>query len=272
MSDGIYPRSNYTNTSSEWQLCTQIYEEGVLVSSSRDPTESMKLFVFDKPSGRPVSKVKEFLFPPSAQSFQVDHDDDLDQHNGSDAPHLSKTTHTHHIKSAKLWTPDKPHTYTLVVVLRSCRDGSIIQTESCRVAFRMIDVKDGLLRVNTRPVMIRGTNADRGFFGRGLSEVDIQMMKRNNINAIRIPFHFQHSILYELCTLYGLYVVNEAHTQGEDALGSRDEADREILFLQALSDMHEVGKNHPCIIIWSLGRDPLYTKIHDRSAQWLRKR
>jgi hypothetical protein len=263
--------------SSEWFLCTHIYDEGVMVSSNRDPTESINIILFDKPSSRPVSKVKEYIFPPAAQSTQHDGENFSDRRAADpigQSYFMLTVTHSHRIKSPKFWCPDKPHVYTLVVVLRSCADGGVIQAESCRVAFRVVDVKDGLLRVNTKPVMIRGTNCSRGFFGLEMSEIDVQLMKRNNINALRIPSRFHFSWIYELCTLYGVYVVDEVYLRcsGISQLDPKKEAEMENVCLRNLCRMFEAGKNHPCIIIWSLGNDSSYDRIHDKMAQWVRKR
>ena len=277
-SEGIYPRCNFRSASPDWFLCTQIFEEGIMVGSSRDPAqaEALHRFVFDRPCTRAVSKVREFLFSPghltwlrtSPQSFDdrnLTNDDGIVFHPSN----VMNVSHSHQIKNPSLWSPDRPHTYTLVVSLHSCTDGEIVQCESCRIALRVVDVKDGLLRLNARPVMIRGVNS-HGM----LHEADIHLMKRSNVNALRIQSKFYDSLLYELCTLYGLYVVDETSMplKGFRSQGQDDEVGMENMCLHGLSQMYEAAKNHPCIIIWSLGVNGTYEKIHDKMAQWLRKR
>ena len=263
-------------------------------------------FGFDKPASRPISKIQEYVYLPvgSSEIFTPKHPHVHDLKNPRDAKtieeeedefHLSAPLATspsaftatilqsHEIKAPRLWSAERPHVYTLVMILKNTTDGSVLQAESCRVTFRTVDINYGLLRVNLKPIMIRGANMHEHdpykgcCVSRSVMEADVQLMKRNNINAIRTALHPHCSWLYELCTLYGVYVVNEANictnlNSGNGDCTSNilaDDTDWEKSFMTRLVHMFERDKTHGSIIAWSLGSDSSYGKIHDKMANWL---
>ena len=182
--------------------------------------------------------------------------------------------------SAVLWSPERPHVYTIVATLINACDGENIQSESCRLAFRSIDISNGLLRVNNRPVVIRGVNYHEHDPMRGhmvsseLMEADIKLMKRFNFNSIRTSHYPQPSWFYELCNVYGLYVVDESNieTHGMKPTASRlaDDKEWKDAYMLRLSRMYYRDRTHPCIIAWSLGNEGGYGEIHDHMASWIR--
>ncbi len=199
------------------------------------------------------------------------------------SPHyLSSYIHSDlSLDSAVLWSAEKPHTYTLVVSLVNLQDGIKVQCESCRLGFRTIDINNGLLRVNHRPITIRGVNLHehdpiRGhYISPRLIEADIKLMKRNNFNAVRTSHYPQSPWFYELCTLYGLFVVDEANieTHGMKPYIGRlaDDPHWRETFMSRLTRMYLRDKTHPCIIAWSLGNESGYGIAHDQMAEWIRK-
>mmetsp|Transcript_13788 Transcript_13788/g.22820 ORF Transcript_13788/g.22820 Transcript_13788/m.22820 type:complete len:1982 (+) Transcript_13788:151-6096(+) len=309
-SSSVYPRQNFVATSAEWILSSYLYHEGILISSTVGSVESVDssphYFGFDKSTSKPVSKVQEYVYLPtgSSDSFPARHSHSHNLHHFRDAntvededteSHLSTPLATsgnkitaaimqvHEVKAPKLWSAERPNVYTLVMSLRNTTDGSIVQAESCRVAFRSVDVNYGLLRVNAKPLMIRGTNLYEHDPYRGsavsprVMEADIQLMKRNNINAIRTANYPHDSWLYELCTLYGLYVINEANICTNVGVGAgdsnvnilADDSDWEKAYMLRLVRMYERDKVHASIIAWSLGSDSGYGRVHDKMANWI---
>lgn len=304
----MYPRQNFVATSAEWILSSYLYHEGIMVSSSvgsGGPVDTTPhYFSFDKSTSKPISKVQEYVYLPTASpdTFPIrqSHTHNLHQfRDGKTVEEEERNSHlslavtadkitacimqSHEVKAPKLWSAERPNVYTLVMTLQNTTDGSVVQAESCRVAFRSVDVNYGLLRVNSKPVMIRGTNLHEHdpFRGSAVSrrviEADIQLMKRNNINAIRTANYPHAPWLYELCTLYGLYVIDEANICTNVGVGAgdgnvnllADDLEWEKAYMLRLVRMYERDKVHACIIAWSLGSDSGYGRIHDKMANWI---
>ncbi|MCE3519609.1 beta-galactosidase, partial [Escherichia coli] len=118
----------------------------------------------------------------------------------------------------KPWTAETPNLYTLLVELYDNK-GALAQSTSARIGFRTVAIIDGRVTVNGRPITIRGANRhehDPETFhvvSRALMEKDVQLMKRNNVNAIRTSHYPNDPYLYELADRYGLYVMDEANIE-----------------------------------------------------------
>lgn len=186
------------------------------------------------------------------------------------------------INNPRPWRPEKPNIYTLVMSIRNSTTGEVLQSESCHFGLRTVDILDGTLCINKQPVLIRGVNYHE-FSPIGghtcstdLQEADIKLMKRNNINALRTAHYPQSSWLYELCNVYGLYVIDEAnietHGMGPTIGRLANDSAWYDTYMQRLKRMVERDKGHVCIIGWSLGNDSGYGEIHDRMADWVRTR
>ena len=109
---------------------------------------------------------------------------------------------------------------------------------------------------------------------KALMEADIVLMKRHNFNAVRTS-HYPHSPwLYELCTLYGLFVVDETNieTHGMKPYAGclADDSAWEKAFMTRMKRMYERDKVHASIIGWSLGNEAGYGIVHDKMAAWIR--
>ncbi|GAX79960.1 hypothetical protein CEUSTIGMA_g7399.t1 [Chlamydomonas eustigma] len=194
----------------------------------------------------------------------------------------------------KLWSAEDPHLYTLVLELR-CKQGfgstqsehsasQVQEFESCQLGFRHTEVSGGRLFHNGRPIMLRGVN--RHEFdprtGKAIQEedmiTDIVAMKRAGFNAVRCSHYPNHDRWYELCSMMGLYVIDEANfeTHGFDPTFVNNDANPACQpeWLAAILDrgvrMHARDKNQPCIIIWSLGNETGYGPAHDALAAYLR--
>jgi beta-galactosidase len=173
------------------------------------------------------------------------------------------------------WSDEHPNLYTLLLIL-SDAGGRIVQVERCRVGFRSVEIRDGQLRVNGRPIRIRGVNRhehdpDTGHTVTYASMLqDIRLMKRFNINAVRTSHYPNHPRWYDLCDRYGIYVVDEANLESHgiwDRL-ARDPAWREPM-LERVTRMVERDKNHPCIIAWSLGNESGCGPNLEAAAGWI---
>lgn len=177
----------------------------------------------------------------------------------------------------KHWTAETPVLYTLVATLLD-PDGNPIECSSVRTGFRCVAVKDRELLINGQPVLIRGVNrhdhCDRT--GKVLTEelwrLDIETMKRHNINAVRTSHYPNDSRFYELCDEYGLYVVDECNIEahhhyaqlGRDPFWGVACLDRAIR-------MVERDKNHPSIIMWSMGNETGFGANHMAMTAWIRE-
>ncbi|WP_395337523.1 glycoside hydrolase family 2 TIM barrel-domain containing protein [Novosphingobium sp. BL-8H] len=182
-------------------------------------------------------------------------------------------TLTGRLPGVKPWTAETPNLYFLLVELYDAK-GGIIQSTYARVGFRNVAIRNGLVTVNGKPITIRGVNRHEHdpetFHVVSLEtmERDIQLMKRNNINAIRTSHYPNDPRLYELADRYGLYVMDEANLESHaymDYANKHPErrAEFQLGFDPAWKDAHvsravnmvERDKNHPSVIFWSLGNE-----------------
>ncbi|WP_205325455.1 glycoside hydrolase family 2 TIM barrel-domain containing protein [Glycomyces sp. YM15] len=166
------------------------------------------------------------------------------------------------VAGPKLWSAEHPNLYTAVLRLRD-PSGAITQTVSARIGFREFAIRNGLMRINGRPVSLRGTNrhemdADRGqALTREDMIRDIALMKRLNINAVRTSHYPNHPDWYDLADEYGMYVMDEANleTHGvRDTYPGSDSAWTAAVIDRAAQMVHR-DKNHPSVVMWSLGNE-----------------
>jgi beta-galactosidase len=168
------------------------------------------------------------------------------------------------ISSPKKWTAETPNLYTLVIILKN-EDGKTVETVSHRIGFREIKIIDTLFTVNGKPVLIKGVNRHEHnqYNGHVISEEqmiqEIKLMKQHNINAVRNSHYPAHERFYELCDEYGLYVTDEANIEshgmyyGDHSLAKKPEW--EAAHVDRLMRMVERTKNHPSVVVWSMGNE-----------------
>ena len=163
------------------------------------------------------------------------------------------------------WTAETPNLYTLLLTLADA-DGGVVEVESARVGFRRVEIKGGRLLVNGRRIVIKGVNRHEHdpATGHVVSEAsmrhDIEMMKQFDINAVRTSHYPNDPRWYDLADEYGLYLVDEANieSQGMGYRPDRTLANNPVWLGQHLDRterMVERDKNHPSVIIWSLGNE-----------------
>ncbi|MAS35545.1 MAG: beta-galactosidase subunit alpha [Anaerolineaceae bacterium] len=173
------------------------------------------------------------------------------------------------------WSDEFPNLYTLLVYLKD-PNGQVQQVERCRVGFRQIEIWDGQICLNGAPLVFRGVNRhehdpDSGHAVTVDSMVeDILLMKRLNVNAVRTAHYPNDPRWYDLCDEYGLYVIDETNieTHGVSSQLSVDPV-WEPAYLDRVARMVERDKNHPSIVIWSLGNESGYGRNHEVMADWV---
>src|SRR5258707_841046 len=178
------------------------------------------------------------------------------------------------VRNPKLWSAETPYLYTLVVTLKA--DGHE-ESVSCRVGFRKILIKDRELLINGKPVLIKGVNrhdhddTTGKAISRELMETDIRLMKQFNVNAVRTSHYPNDPYWLDLCDRYGLYVIDEANIESHAFYYDVCRDPRYTrAFVERLQNMVERDKNHPSIILWSLGNESGYGPNHDAAAGWVR--
>lgn len=192
-----------------------------------------------------------------------------------------KVAFSREIKNPGKWTAETPQLYMLYISLENSK-GEIMAAGS-KVGFREVEIRGMQLLVNGKPVYLKGVNRHEHdeTTGHVISEgsmiKDIMLMKQNNVNAVRTAHYPNDSRWYELCDEYGLYVVDEANIEShgmgytpERTLGNKPE------WLEAHMDrtvrMVERDKNHPSIIIWSLGNEAGNGSNFMATYSWIKER
>ena len=182
------------------------------------------------------------------------------------------------VPDVQSWNAEHPYLYSLWVILEDDR-GNSLDDVAMYIGFRNIRIEDGLLKVNGVPVTIRGVNRHEhdpktGHMADKRIKEDILLMKANNINTIRTSHYPNSPELYRLCDYYGLYVIDEANAEshaqgyGEKSLAKR--ADFKEATVARVRNMYERDKNHPCIIVWSLGNESGNGVCYEAAYDWLK--
>lgn len=192
--------------------------------------------------------------------------------------YADRTTLRLNVDRPALWSAETPNLYRAVIQLHTV-EGGLIEAEACDVGFRHISIENGLLLLNGKPLLIRGTNRHEHHPERGQvmdSETmvqDILLMKQNNFNAVRCSHYPNHPMWYSLCDRYGLYVVDEANIETHGMVPMNRLSD-DPTWLPAMSQrvtrMVQRDRNHPCIIIWSLGNESGHGANHDALYRWIK--
>lgn len=172
------------------------------------------------------------------------------------------------------WTAETPNLYTLVVTLRTAAG---VESTATQIGFRKIEIRDRMLLINGKKVLIKGVNyhdhddTHGKYISRELLEKDIRLMKQFNVNAVRTSHYPKDVYWYELCDRYGIYLVDEANIESH---AFYREMCRDLrytnAFVERVRAMVERDKNHPSVIFWSLGNESGYGPNHDAAAGYVR--
>ena len=185
------------------------------------------------------------------------------------------------VSSPKKWTAETPDLYPLVLTLKD-GNGRVLQAVSCKIGFRKVEITDGQLLVNGEHILLKGVNRHEHdpYTAHVISEEsmvkDIRLMKQFNINAVRTCHYPNDPRWYELCDEYGIYLIDEANIEshgmgyGEKSLAKNP--DWGPAHLDRTVRMIERDKNHPSVIIWSLGNEAGDGINFEATAAWIHGR
>lgn len=180
------------------------------------------------------------------------------------------------------WSAEEPNLYTLLVSLKNS-EGRNVESVSMPMGFKAIEIKDKHLLVNGKYVYLKGVNLHEHHpeTGHVVDEEtmrrDLMLMKANNINAVRTSHYPQPERWYELCDQYGIYLIDEAniesHGMGYDKdITLADRPEWAAAHLDRTVSMVERDKNHPSVIIWSLGNESGDGHNMLADYRWIKKR
>ncbi|WP_327745351.1 DUF4981 domain-containing protein [Streptomyces europaeiscabiei] len=181
------------------------------------------------------------------------------------------------VQGVRTWNAETPELYDLTVRLHRA-DGTVADTSHHRVGFRDVEIHGRDLLVNGERVYIRGVNRHdfHPLTGRTVSyedmRADLLTLKRSGFNAIRTSHYPGDPALYDLTDELGFYVVDEADIESHDHAHEIADDPRYLgAFVDRVSRMVLRDRNHPSVIVWSLGNESDYGANHDAAAGWLRR-
>ncbi len=186
-------------------------------------------------------------------------------------------------KNPEKWTAETPNLYKLVLYLQDPAGDLPDDVQITRVGFRQIERQGGNFFVNGRPIMLKGANRHDHNPDLGKTAtfddmlLDVLLMKQHNLNTVRTSHYPNDPRFYDLCDKYGLYVIDECDLEchGFAAAGNSnftsDDPDWEDVYVDRMQRMVERDKNHPSIIMWSLGNEAGYGCNHHAMAKRARE-
>lgn len=179
------------------------------------------------------------------------------------------------MKDPKKWTAETPYLYTLVLSLKD-DSGKTVDTRSCRIGFREIQISNGQLLINGKSAKLKGVNRHEhdDLEGKAVGYEnmlkDVELLKKFNFNAVRTSHYPNNPVWYDLCDKYGIYLIDEANIETHDVGGliTNDPAYANAM-LDRMIRMVERDKNHPSVIFWSLGNEAGSGPNHAAMAGWV---
>lgn len=195
------------------------------------------------------------------------------------------------IKDIKTWNAEKPNLYKLLIHLKD-KTNKTLEATAIKVGFRNIKIENNQFLVNGKPVLLKGANLHDHSDTEGhtvteaLTLKDLEVMKQNNLNAIRCSHYPKDPHFYRLCDNYGFYVVDEANIESH-GLGATNQGLDKNKKTQAIHPaylpewkgahldrtirMFERDKNFPSIVTWSLGNEAGNGENFFATYKWLKE-
>lgn len=184
------------------------------------------------------------------------------------------------VAKPKKWSAEQPWLYPLIVTLEG--EGEPASSFRFVTGLRDTAVADGLFKINGKRALIKGVNRHEHnpFTGHTMSRedmsLDLRLMKEANINTIRTSHYPNCDTFYDMCDVYGFYVIdeanNESHGFGREVNALVDDPMWLATVLDRTVQMVERDKNHPCIVAWSLGNESGNGLIFEEAYRWLKAR
>lgn len=178
----------------------------------------------------------------------------------------------------RLWSAEDPHLYTLLVKLKD-RQGQLMEVVPQRVGFRTVEIQGDRFLVNGVAVKLKGVNRHESHpdHGRAVPLAamieDVRLMKQHNINAVRTSHYPDDPRFYDLCDEFGLYVVDECDLETHGFSFNKDWAGNpaddplwETACVDRMERMVARDRNHPCVVMWSLGNESHFGCNHRAMA------
>jgi beta-galactosidase len=191
------------------------------------------------------------------------------------------------VTAPKLWSNETPYLYTLLLTLND-ESGKSVETVGTAIGFRKVELKNGQLLVNGIRIMVHGVNIHEHspktghYVDTEIMMKDIKLMKELNINAVRLS-HYPHNLTWlKLCNKYGLFVVDEANIEshGMGALNYISDyashpayrPEWHAAHMDRIYSLVERDKNHPSVILWSLGNECGNGQVFKDAYKWIKNR
>ena len=193
-------------------------------------------------------------------------------------PAADTVTFTGTLPNVAPWSAEEPNLYRLYIHVLD-ENGDLVEAVPMDVGFRTFEMKNGVMHINGKRILFRGVNRHEFNYkrGRAITEEDmmwdIRFMKRYNLNAVRTCHYPDQSLWYRLCDRYGIYMIDETNMESHGSWqklgvcepswtvpGSRPEW--EACVLDRANSMYQRDKNHPSILIWSLGNESYAGTCH----------
>lgn len=171
------------------------------------------------------------------------------------------------IDTPSLWTDETPTLYDVFIRIKN-PEHQIIEVAHCNYGFRQIEIKTSQIFLNGTPIYLKGVNRHEHDPDHGraipyeMMVQDIRLLKQNNINAVRTSHYPNHPKWYDLCDEYGILVMDEANVESHGLRQKLPKSDPQWkdACIDRMVSMVERDKNHPCIIMWSLGNEAGFGK------------
>ena len=201
----------------------------------------------------------------------------------------SQITFSTVVEHPKLWSSESPYLYDCEIEVFD-RDGILQEFINEKAGFRRFEIKDSVMYLNGKRIVFNGVNRHEfsSINGRNVSEeelkTDLCIMKQNNINAIRTSHYPNSSLLYHLCDIYGIYLIDEVNLETHGTWDQtpletdcahilpKDDLKWKDMLMERASSMYERDKNHPSILIWSCGNESYGGKILYDMSQFFREK